>query len=142
VERAPKHEEVLHELRLVCVDCKGPWHEGDALELGAARARGLVEASADALTKRAVRRPLGADDRVQFFGAAAHRELVAHGLEVACVELGGEHSRTQDGLARDLRNDERVAVAIAAHPRAKAQRGRVRWQTPADGAHERVVEVA
>ena len=63
--------------------------------------------------------------------ATRHRQLVAQRVDLVEVEVRRHPARQQAGCAGHLGRDVRVAVAIAADPRAEADRRGVERQPPA-----------
>ena len=83
-----------------------------------------------------------ADRCAQFRRRRVERQLVAQRLDLLQIQVRGHPARQQAGLPRDLRRDVRVAVAIAADPRAEADRRRVERQAAARARAQRAIDAA
>ena len=76
----------------------------------------------------------------QLLGRVRERQLAAQLVDLAQVERRGHPARDQACAARDVGGHGRIAVAIAANPRAEPDRRHVERQAAACDATERSIE--
>ncbi|MNZ26250.1 hypothetical protein D3C78_434370 [compost metagenome] len=83
-----------------------------------------------------------ADPFAQRRTGLVHGQVGDQSLDVAQVQLGGDSPCLQQHLGGHLRRDIGVAVAVAAHPRGKANRCRLQRQTGPAAVMQQLVDAA
>ena len=83
---------------------------------------------------------IGASPFTERIARRVHRELLAEGIDLVVEELGRGPAAEKDSLARHLRGDVGVPVAISTDPGAEANRARVDGKAAARLRLERSVE--